>query len=219
MSASRAIYELRTYAFKATKVKEITELTKEKFHLRTNHSILNGYWFHEFGGTLNAATHIWQYDSLKHRAQVRAKLANDPDWISQYVSGLLPCLESQHSQICEIPKWAENLDHSLLNGGLVDNQNAKLQKPGVFELITLEKPNNNKDLKSFYKNINSSIEQISKNSENSNFVTALNTVVGNKNEINILFRHADVDDSIRDFNIWNEKKSTCMIGAPWSPLK
>ena len=35
-------------------------LSKEKFHLRTQHSVLLGYWTTELGG-LNQVVHLWQY--------------------------------------------------------------------------------------------------------------------------------------------------------------
>ena len=35
-------------------------LLKEKFHLRTQHSVLLGYWTTELGG-LNQVVHLWQY--------------------------------------------------------------------------------------------------------------------------------------------------------------
>ena len=39
---------------------EFLALSKEKFHLRTNHSILLGYWTSELGG-LNQVVHLWEY--------------------------------------------------------------------------------------------------------------------------------------------------------------
>ena len=35
-------------------------LLQEKFHLRTQHSVLLGYWTTELGG-LNQVVHLWQY--------------------------------------------------------------------------------------------------------------------------------------------------------------
>lgn len=79
-------------------------LSKEKFHLRTEHSKLLGYWTVELGGlnqvsdkmesphkTLSGkgfgggerttqVTHLWEYDSYSHRAGVRAKLGGHQQW-------------------------------------------------------------------------------------------------------------------------------------------
>ena len=34
-------------------------------------------------------------DSLDHRSNVRAKLANDPEWLSKYVSKVIPMWQCQ----------------------------------------------------------------------------------------------------------------------------
>ena len=109
-------------------MKEYLTLTAEKFHLRTAHSILHGYWTVELGG-VNQVVHLWEYgntfktisqsvsfcfclyssrkfnpyalrfvnilDSYDHRAGVRAKLASDADWISQYFGKILPWFQKQ----------------------------------------------------------------------------------------------------------------------------
>lgn len=197
MSAKRAIFELRTYALKPTHVGEYINLTKEKFHLRTAHSVLNGFWFHELGGTLNAATHIWQYDSLEHRAKVRAALAQDPEWISQYVSKLLPCLESQVNKVC-----VES--HGLSASKILQ---ANDDKNGVFQLVTAKKSD---DLKSF-------VEKVEK-SGNAEFMSSLDTVIGKENETSLLFRYGSVDDTLHGIELEGQT-SVVMLPAPWSPLQ
>merc|ERR1711892_1621066 len=77
IKAAPPIYELRTYNLVPKEVGQFMELSKEKFHLRTQHSVLLGYWTSELGG-LNQVVHIWQYDSFSHRARVRATLGADP---------------------------------------------------------------------------------------------------------------------------------------------
>ena len=54
------VYELRTYSLKPEHMKEYLNLTAEKFHLRTAHSILHGYWTVELGG-VNQVVHLWEY--------------------------------------------------------------------------------------------------------------------------------------------------------------
>merc|ERR1719244_1462287 len=88
------IYELRTYNLVPSKVGQFMELSKEKFHLRTQHSVLLGYWTTELGG-LNQVVHVWQYDSLSHRAKVRATLGADPVWQADYFQKILPWLQFQ----------------------------------------------------------------------------------------------------------------------------
>ena len=69
----RLCLELRTYALKPSHFGKYIQLSNEKFHLRTAHSKLNGFWIHDLGG-LNAVTHLWEYQDLADRAQVRANL-------------------------------------------------------------------------------------------------------------------------------------------------
>lgn len=69
----RLCLELRTYALKPSHFGKYIQLSNEKFHLRTSHSKLNGFWIHDLGG-LNAVTHLWEYKDLDDRAKVRANL-------------------------------------------------------------------------------------------------------------------------------------------------
>ena len=54
------VYELRTYSLKPEHMKEYLTLTAEKFHLRTSHSVLHGYWTVELGG-VNQVVHLLEY--------------------------------------------------------------------------------------------------------------------------------------------------------------
>ena len=54
-------------------------------------------------------THLWEYGSLEERAEVRAKLAGDQSWISEYVTHLLPMLDNQVNSVVYQPKWAADL--------------------------------------------------------------------------------------------------------------
>jgi len=90
------VYELRTYNLVPDKVGEFLALSKEKFHLRTKHSVLLGYWTAELGG-LNQVVHLWEYGSLKERAGVRAKLGGDPEWQAEYFQRILPMFQNQEN--------------------------------------------------------------------------------------------------------------------------
>ena len=50
--------------FFITQVGEFLALSKDKFHLRTSHSVLLGYWTTELGG-LNQVVHLWEYGRLQ----------------------------------------------------------------------------------------------------------------------------------------------------------
>ncbi|XP_073677131.1 protein NipSnap homolog 3A isoform X1 [Garra rufa] len=116
-------YEFRTYYIQPHLNAAFLKLTSEKIHLRTAHSELVGYWSVEYGG-LNQVFHIWKYDSYAQRASVRAALAQDPNWIEQYISKAMPMLSSQDNEVTYLVPWS------------------KIQKPpkdgGVFELATFQ---------------------------------------------------------------------------------
>jgi len=90
------VYELRTYSLVPSKVGAFMALSKDKFHLRTEHSKLLGYWTVELGG-LNQVTHLWEYDSYSHRAGVRAKLGGHQQWQEEYFQKILPWLQHQNN--------------------------------------------------------------------------------------------------------------------------
>ena len=52
---------------------------------------------------------MWEYENLDHRAQIRANLAADPIWISDYVSHLIPMLQQQINSVVIEPEWAASL--------------------------------------------------------------------------------------------------------------
>jgi len=95
------VYELRTYNIWPQHLKPFLNLTSEQIHLRTAQSKLVGYWTAELGG-LNQVVHIWEYDSLEHRAQVRTNLAGDKEWIERYFSKILPMMSSQENSVLSV---------------------------------------------------------------------------------------------------------------------
>ena len=209
MSLKKPIYELRTYTLRANRLMDYINLTTQKFHLRTSHSVLNGFWFHELGGGLNAATHIWQYDSLAHRASVRAALATDSEWTGQYVSHLLPCLDKQENSVCQVPDWAEEISdfsNETAKSKIIDDNTAN-----PYQLITVQKSE-----------IGSGEIQCKLTELAENFgievVGCLQTVVGDKDKVHILLKLARVDDSLVT-EIHGLQKSVVMLPTRWSPMK
>uniref|UniRef100_A0A665U0S4 Nipsnap homolog 3A (C. elegans) n=1 Tax=Echeneis naucrates TaxID=173247 RepID=A0A665U0S4_ECHNA len=102
----QTFYEFRTYNIRPDQTAAFLKLTNEKIHLRTAHSQLIGYWNVEFGG-LNQVFHIWKYDSYSQRAAVRAALAQDPCWISEYISKAIPMLNSQDNEVNYMVPWTQ----------------------------------------------------------------------------------------------------------------
>ncbi|KAI5626862.1 protein NipSnap-like 3A [Silurus asotus] len=116
-------YEFRTYYIKPHLNAAFHKLTNENIHLRTALSELVGYWSVEYGG-LNQVFHIWKYESYAQRAAVRAALAQDPNWMEQYISKAMPMLSSQDNEVTYLVPWS------------------KIQNPpkegGVYELVSFQ---------------------------------------------------------------------------------
>ena len=181
------VYELRTYAIWPHHVKNFLNLTSEEFHLRTSQSKLIGYWTSELGG-LNEVVHIWEYgtvracyqrlieltwnshlcitDSLEHRAQVRAQLAVNSEWIQRYFAKILPWMSGQQNSIVsvipDIP-FSNSLDK------------------GVYQLQTLSLTGNPKK----------QLVELAKSNEKSGdlLIGAFQTLHGNLNTAILLWKH------------------------------
>ena len=70
------IYEMRTYDLKPRSVPEVEKRTAEKLPGRLNYSKLGGFW-HTEAGPLNQIIHVWPYDDLNQRNEIRAKATAD----------------------------------------------------------------------------------------------------------------------------------------------
>jgi len=70
------IYEIRTYTVKPGQVAEYERRFSEGLEVRSKYSQLYGMWHTEIG-PLNQILHMWAYDSLQQRAEVRASAARD----------------------------------------------------------------------------------------------------------------------------------------------
>ena len=76
------LYELRTYRLKPGAVPEFEKLFEKGLEVREKYSRLVGFWHTEIG-PVNQVLHLWSYETLQERADVRAAAAKDP-------SGLWP---------------------------------------------------------------------------------------------------------------------------------
>ena len=73
------IYEIRTYELKPRSLPEYERRTGEKIPGRVKYSQLGGYWRTEVG-LLNQVVHIWPYEDLNQREEIRAKVVADGVW-------------------------------------------------------------------------------------------------------------------------------------------
>ena len=71
------IYEIRTYTLRPGAVAEYEKRFAEAYEFRKKYSTLYGFWHTEIG-PLNQLVHIWPYESLQQRADIRAAASKDP---------------------------------------------------------------------------------------------------------------------------------------------
>ena len=73
------IYEIRTYTLKPGAVPEFEKRFEPSLVYRLQYSELAAFW-HTDIGPLNQVIHVWGYENLKQRTEVRAQAAKEPDW-------------------------------------------------------------------------------------------------------------------------------------------
>ena len=73
------IYEFRTYTLTVGSMSKFEESFANALPHREKYSKLTACW-HTDIGPLNQIIHVWGYDDMKHRAEVRAAAAADPNW-------------------------------------------------------------------------------------------------------------------------------------------
>jgi NIPSNAP len=70
------IYEIRTYTVRPGTVAEYEKRFSESIEVRSRYSQLYGLWHTEIG-PLNQILHMWGYESLQERANIRAAASRD----------------------------------------------------------------------------------------------------------------------------------------------
>lgn len=90
------IYELRTYTFHQGKLPAYLDLAARIGRpVRGNdYGTNHGYWVSELG-QLNQLWHLWSYESLDERARLRAALAANERWRTEYVPQIIPLMIRQ----------------------------------------------------------------------------------------------------------------------------
>ena len=73
------IYEVRTYTLKPGGVAQFENNFAEALPHREKYSKLGAFWHTEIG-PLNQVIHVWPYENLAERTQVREEAGNDPNW-------------------------------------------------------------------------------------------------------------------------------------------
>ena len=73
------IYEIRTYTLKPGQTAEYEKRFEASLPARFKYSELAAFW-HTDIGPLNQVIHVWPYENLSQRAEVRSRAAREPDW-------------------------------------------------------------------------------------------------------------------------------------------
>ena len=73
------LYEFRTYTLKPGTTAEFEKRFEAALPSRVKHSELAAFWRTDIG-PLNQVIHVWSYEDLKQRAEIRAKAAQEPNW-------------------------------------------------------------------------------------------------------------------------------------------
>jgi len=73
------IYEIRTYDLVPRSVPEFEKRSAAMIEGRAKYSQVGGFWSTEVG-PLNQVVHIWPYDDLNQRAEIRGKAVADGAW-------------------------------------------------------------------------------------------------------------------------------------------
>ena len=73
------IYEVRTYTLQPGSVAQFEENFANALPSREKYSKLGAFWHTEIG-PLNQVIHVWPYESVEERNEIRAEAAKDPDW-------------------------------------------------------------------------------------------------------------------------------------------
>ena len=94
------IHELRVYTVHAGKQPEFLKLAGERaMKIRGNdYGKCLGYWTSEHG-TLNQIFHLWEYEDLNQRAEIRARLGQNPTWVKEYSSQVQPLIRQQYVRL------------------------------------------------------------------------------------------------------------------------
>lgn len=73
------IYEIRTYTLKPGSVAEFKKRFESSLANRLKYSELAAFWHTEIG-PLNQVIHVWPFEDLQQREEIRNRAAQEPDW-------------------------------------------------------------------------------------------------------------------------------------------
>ena len=97
IGGGRHIYELRTYRTHTGRAQEWLGHFREIMPTREKYSKNVGVWSTDVA-QLNQVVHLWAYTDLNHRAEVRGKVMQDPEW-KTFLGKATPLLADMQSMV------------------------------------------------------------------------------------------------------------------------
>jgi hypothetical protein len=126
-----SIYEVRTYTLKPGSVTEVEKRFGEAITAREKHSKLGAFWHTEIG-PLNQIIHVWPYESLQHRTDVRAAAAQEVGWPPK----IQEFLETMESEIFIPAPFMRPLGNQSL-GGVYEMRTYTYQPGAIGEVLKI----------------------------------------------------------------------------------
>jgi len=123
------IYEVRTYMLKPGTVVECEKRFAEALPHREKYSPLGAFWHTELG-PLNQIIHVWPYESLQQRLEIRTQAAKDPNWPPK----ILDLVEHMDSEIFLPAPFMEPLGKKQL-GGIYEMRSYMYQPGSLPEVL------------------------------------------------------------------------------------
>ncbi len=105
------IYEVRTYNLRPGSIPEVEKRFAEALPHREKYSKLGALWHTEIG-PLNQIVHVWSYESLDQRNELRGQAMKDPNWPPK----LAEFIETMESEIFLPTSFMEPLGNRKLGG-------------------------------------------------------------------------------------------------------
>jgi len=99
------IHEIRTYDLLPGTTPEFLQKTSELIDKRVEYSPLVGFFYTEVG-PLNRVVHIWQYEDLNERTDMRARVVRDGIWPPDNSA----IIKRQQSDICQLAPFLPKLE-------------------------------------------------------------------------------------------------------------
>jgi NIPSNAP len=93
------LFELRTYTIRPGRLPAyVADFERRGLPVISRYLELIAYWVSEVG-PLNQVVHVWAYRDAAHRAEQRALLYADPDWVEDYLPSALGDVQQQESRL------------------------------------------------------------------------------------------------------------------------